>query len=88
MFIFYIGMRYLDFTNKGLHYAREASYPFFFIHQPVIIIIAFYAVRWQVPLLVKLLAVVIGSFVISLGTYELLIRRINPVRTLFGMKNR
>ena len=88
MFIFYIGMRYLDFTNKGLHYAREASYPFFFIHQPVIILIAFYAVEWPVSLPVKLLAVVIGSFVISIGTYEILIRRLIPVRALFGMKAR
>jgi peptidoglycan/LPS O-acetylase OafA/YrhL len=88
MFIFYIGMRYLDFTNKWLHYAREASYPFFFIHQPMIIFIAFYAVEWQVSLPVKLLSVVIGSFAVSLGTYELLIRRIDPVRALFGMKAR
>jgi len=88
MFIFYIGMRYLDSTNKWLRYAREASYPFFFVHQPVIIFIAFYAVQWQFPLPVKLLAVVIGSFVLSIGCYELLIRRINPVRTLFGMRPR
>ena len=88
MFIFYIGMRYLDLTNKWLHYAREASYPFFFIHQPVIIFIAFYAVQWQVSLPVKLLTVVIGSFTLSIGCYELLIRRINPARTLFGMRTR
>jgi peptidoglycan/LPS O-acetylase OafA/YrhL len=37
MFIMYIGMRYLDYTNKWLQYGREASYPFFMIHQPVII---------------------------------------------------
>jgi hypothetical protein len=34
------------------------------------------------------LVVVIGSFAVSLGTYELLVRRINPVRALFGMKPR
>jgi hypothetical protein len=52
----------------------------------VIIFIAFYAVQWEVNLLIKLLVVVIGSFVVSLGTYELLVRRIDPVRALFGMK--
>jgi peptidoglycan/LPS O-acetylase OafA/YrhL len=83
-----IGMRYLDYTNKWLRYGREASYPFFFVHQPVIIFIAFYAVQWQAHLLIKLLVVVIGSFAISLGIYELLVRRINPVRALFGMKPR
>jgi len=79
-------MRYLDSTNKWLLYGREASYPFYFIHQPVIIFIGFYVVDWQVHLLIKLLVVVIGSFAISLGIYELLVRRINPIRALFGMK--
>ena len=88
MVFLYFGMRYLDFTNKGLQYSREASYPFFFLHQPVIIFIAFYVVGWQVNLLIKLLVVVIGSFVLSLGLYELLVRRVNPVRALFGMKPR
>ena len=88
MFIMYIGMRYMDTTNEWLQYGREASYPFFFIHQPVIIFLAFYAVQWEVNLLIKLLVVVIGSFALSLGIYELLIRRINPVRALFGMRPR
>jgi len=83
-----IGMRYLNYTNKWLRYGREASFPFFFVHQPVIIFIAFYAVEWQVSLSIKLLAVVIGSFVLSIACYELFIRRINPVRALFGMKAR
>ncbi len=84
----YIGMRFLDKTNKWLRYGREASYPFFFVHQPVILFIAFYAVQWEVALLIKLLVVVIGSFTLSLSLYELLVRRINPVRALIGMKPR
>jgi peptidoglycan/LPS O-acetylase OafA/YrhL len=86
MVMFYVGMRFLDTTNKWLQYSREATYPFFFVHQPVIIFFAFYAAGWQVHLLIKLLVVVIGSFAVSLGTYQLLVRRINPVRALFGMK--
>jgi peptidoglycan/LPS O-acetylase OafA/YrhL len=81
-------MRFLDFTNDRLKYAREASYPFFIVHQPAIIFIAFYAVQWEVNLWIKLLVVLIGSFTISLGTYELLVRRINPIRRLLGMKPR
>ena len=81
-----LGMRYLDYTNKWLRYGREATYPFFFFHQPVIIFIAFNVVQWEVSITVKLLVVVIGSFAVSLGLYELLVRRINPVRALFGMK--
>jgi peptidoglycan/LPS O-acetylase OafA/YrhL len=88
MVMFYVGMRYLDFANRWLQYGREASYPFFMIHQPIIIFIAFYVVQWQVSLPIKLLAVVIGSFALSLGAYELLVRRVNPVRAVLGMKPR
>jgi peptidoglycan/LPS O-acetylase OafA/YrhL len=88
MFMVFVGMRFLDYSNKWLQYGREASYPFYFVHQPVIISIAFFAVGWEVPLLVKLLVVVVGSFTVTLGLYELLVRRINPVRALFGMKPR
>jgi peptidoglycan/LPS O-acetylase OafA/YrhL len=84
--IFYVGMRFLDSTSKWLQFGREASYPFFFLHQPVILFIAFYVVQWDVTLLIKVLVVVIGSFALTLGIYELLVRRINPVRALFGMK--
>jgi peptidoglycan/LPS O-acetylase OafA/YrhL len=88
MFMMYFGMRYLDYSNNWLRYGREASYPFFFVHQPVIIFIAFYVVGWDAALLIKVLAVVIGSFTVSLGIYELLVQRNNPVRILFGMKPR
>ena len=86
LFMFYIGMRYLDFRNQWLSYGREASYAFFFIHQPVIIMIAFFVVQWNIPLLFKILIVVIGSFSLSIGLYELFVKRIPPIRALFGIK--
>ena len=87
-FMLFIGMRYLDFSNKWLQYAQEAVLPFFLLHQPVIIAIAFYVVQWQAGIPVKLVTVVLGSFVVTLAIYELVIRRIGPLRTLFGMKAR
>ena len=86
--MFYGGMRFLDYTNKRLQFGREASYPLFWGHYPVTVFIAFYVVQWEVALPIKMLVVVIGSFAISLGLYELLVRRIGPIRTLFGMKPR
>ncbi|MFC1879055.1 acyltransferase family protein [Chloroflexota bacterium] len=86
MIMFYVGMRFLDYTNKWLRYSREASFFFFWIHHPVTLFTAFYALQWDVDLPIKMLFVLIGSFVISLGTYEFLVRRINPVRAFFGMK--
>ena len=86
MVMLYIGMRFLNYTNKLLHYSREASFFIFWFHHPVTFFTAFYALQWDVHLSIKMLFVLIGSFVISIGIYEFLVRRINPVRALFGMK--
>ena len=87
-FMLYIGMRYLNFSNRWLEYGQEAVLPFFMLHQPVIIAIAFFVVQWSAGIPVKLVTVVAGSFIVTLAIYELIIRRIGPLRTLFGMKGR
>jgi glucan biosynthesis protein C len=88
VFVLYVGMRYLDFSNRWLQYGQETIMPFFLFHQPVIIVIAFYVVQWDAGILAKLLIVVLGSFVVALGLVELLIKRIGTLRGLFGMKPR
>jgi glucan biosynthesis protein C len=84
----FVGMRFLDFTNKWLQYAQEAVLPFFILHQPVIVVLAFFVVQWHASIVVKLPIVVLGSFAVSLGLYEAFILRIQPMRALFGMKPR
>jgi glucan biosynthesis protein C len=88
VFVLYVGMRFLDFTNSFLKYWQEAIMPFFLFHQAVIIAIAYVVVQWDTGILPKLVVVVLGSFVVSLGLSELLVRRVAPLRALFGMKPR
>lgn len=83
----FVGMRFLDFTNKWLRYCLEAVLPFFVLHQPVIIAIAFFVVQWNLSLVVKLLIVVLSSFFVTLGLYELVIKRVHFLRVAFGMKS-
>ena len=82
----FVGMRFLDFSNKWLQYGKVAILPFYVVHQPVIIVTAYFVVQWNVGLLPKLLVVVLGAFAVSLGLYQLIIRRVGPLRTAFGMK--
>ena len=84
----FVGMRFLDFTNKLLRYGQEAALPFFVLHQPVIILIAFFVVQWDAGILVKLPVVVLSSFWVTLGLYELVVRRIRLLRSAFGTKDR
>jgi peptidoglycan/LPS O-acetylase OafA/YrhL len=83
----YVGMRFLDFASQRLQYGREGSYAFFFFHQPVIIFIAFYAVQWETGIALKLLVVLLGALLVTLGLVEL-IKRTKVLRGLFGMKAR
>jgi hypothetical protein len=62
--------------------------PLFVLHQPVIMVIAYFVVQWEAGILVKLLVVVFASFLITLGLVELLIKPFGPIRMLFGMKRR
>ncbi len=68
-------------SARGAH-----GLPFFVLHQPVIIVLAYYAVQWHAPLLVKLLFVVLGSFCVTLGLFEVLVRRSGVLRLAFGVK--
>jgi len=84
--MFYVGMRFLDFSNRWTRYGQQAVVPFYLLHQPVIVAIAFYVVQWQTGVTVKWLALITASFAVTLGLYELLIKRLAPLRVLFGMK--
>ena len=82
----FVGMRFLDFTNKWLRYGQEAALPVFVLHQPVIVVIAFFVVQWSVGMWIKLPLVVLGSFAVTLCLHEFVVRRIRPLRILFGIK--
>ena len=60
--------------------------PFFLLHQPVIIVIAYYVVQWNAGIFPKLMTVVISSLLVTLALYEFVIRRVGFLRTVFGMK--
>ena len=54
--------------------------PFYLLHQPVIIVIAFFVVQWDAGITLKLLVVVLGSLAATLGLIELVVKRINVLR--------
>ena len=88
LFVLYLAMTRLNFSNKWLVYGNDTIMPFYLLHQPVIVVIAYFVVQWDTGILVKLSVILIGSFLITLGLVELLIRPFKPMRMLFGMKHR
>ena len=88
LFVTGFGMKYLCFTNAFLTYSNEAVFPFYILHQTVILIIGWFIRPWNIALFPKFMILVSISFIVTVITYEFFIRRINVVRVLFGMRMR
>ncbi len=80
------GHSYLNRGSRLLSYLSATAYPFYVLHQTVIVLIGFYVVRWSIGTLPKFLAVAITALGITLGLCEVL-RRWNVTRVLLGMKS-
>ena len=80
------GMKHLNFYSSKLEYLNEMVLPFYVLHQSVLIYVGYFVVQWNIPDLLKWLIIAPVSFAIIVMRYEFLIRRINVLRFLFGMK--
>jgi glucan biosynthesis protein C len=80
------GMQHLNFNTPFLKYANEAVLPFYILHQSVIVALGYFIVRWPIPDWLKFFAILLASFGVVMVLYEFLVRRINLLRILFGMK--
>ena len=81
-----LGHRYLSNPGRVLRYLSESSYPFYILHQTLIVLIGYYVVQTRVPLGIKFVTIVVASLIATFGLYEVFVRRWNPVRLPFGMK--
>lgn len=80
------GSKYLSFNNRVLKYANEAVLPFYILHQTVIVTIGFYIASWNASVIVKYFILSTLSFAVIVSIYDLLIKRNNWLRFLFGMR--
>lgn len=88
MILFWCGMakHYLDKPSPVLRYLNEAVYPYFIIHQTIIVALGYYIVQWQMPLMVKCILLISLSVLMIMSIYHLVIRKTKLTRFLFGMK--
>jgi glucans biosynthesis protein C len=80
------GKRYLNKRTAFSNYATQAAYPFYIVHQTVIVILAFYVVQAPDNVLTKYLFLAFTSLFITIAICHLLIQPYSATRFLFGMK--
>jgi glucan biosynthesis protein C len=78
--------KYLNFSNRFLHYANQAVYPYYILHQTIIVAFGYYVVQWPLPIVVKLIILFVICFC-SVGIlYHFVIKRFILTRILYGLK--
>jgi len=81
------GKKYLNRKHKVLDYLNQAVYPFYILHQTVIVVLVYYIVQTQnESILSKYIYTVGMTFFVTVGIYHLLVRPFALTRFLFGMK--
>ena len=84
----FVGIRFLNVSNRVIQYGNEAVLPFYILHYPVLVITTFCVMQLDSDTITTFLIVSTASFIATLTLFELLIRRINVMRWLLGMKPR
>lgn len=79
---------FLQRGSSFLSYANEAVYPFYILHQTVMMIIGYFLMNLSYGFALKFSIMVVGTFLGTLLLYEVFIRRWKWVRPLFGLKSR
>ena len=79
------GSQYLNKPNKWLSYLNQGVYPYYILHQSILIIIAYWLSSYALGGFIEPLIVILGTFIGCAIGFEI-IRRFKITRLLFGLK--
>jgi glucan biosynthesis protein C len=79
-----IASHYFNKENRVSQYITKAILPFYILHQPIVIVMAFYLVQWPIPIPVKLFILLFGCFGLTIAGLEI-IKRVSFLRWLLGI---
>jgi glucans biosynthesis protein C len=80
------GSRYLTRPGKTLSYLSEAAYPVYIIHMIFLYLASLLIFPLDLAVELQFVLVLALTFTGCLGFYELVIRRVNFIRPLFGLR--
>ncbi len=78
--------RYLSFNTPVLQYTNKAVYPFYILHQTVLLGLGYYIIKTELSIFTKYTLIVMGTFFITMIVYDLIIKRTKWLKIFFGIK--
>jgi len=80
--------KYFNKDSKWRKLLNEGIYPFYLLHQPVIIMIGYFIKDLTLPIILKMIMLTLTSAFVSASIYYFLIKPYNITRVIFGMKRK
>lgn len=77
---------HLRFRNTALDYLAESALPVYILHQGGIVFPGWFIIQMDAPIIVKYPLLLVTAVTVTVLAYHFVIRSINPLRFLFGMK--
>lgn len=81
-----VGQARLNFSNSLLTYGSEASFPFYLLHFPVLVVVAYVVLPWHLNLMAAFVCISACSLLLTLALTDLLFMRLGGARILVGRK--
>jgi len=78
------------YINKDNVYRKRLNigiYSFYLLHQPVIVVVAYFVIQLQFPVLLKAFLIILISLMVIWTIYRFLITPFNFMRMIFGLKS-
>lgn len=80
------GYRYLNHPGPMLSYLSQGAYPVYILHMIFLYLGSFFILPMQIPIFFKFLLLLVFTLGGCILVYELVVRRLNLLRPLFGLK--
>lgn len=77
---------HLSKSHKLLKPLNESIYPFYILHQTVIVVVGYFIIKFQMKMEYKFISLTVLSLIVISFIYLVLIKYIKPMRLLMGMK--
>lgn len=82
------GHKHLNHPGKALQYLSEAAYPVYIVHMIFLYLGSLWIFPLDIGVHLKYVLVLAFTFAGCFAAYEFIIRRVNIIRPLFGLKSR
>lgn len=87
LYLLYLGKRGLNRENAIWRYLNDVSLPFYLLHHPIVVVLAYYILQVRTSGTVQFVLLFVSSLVLTLATFHLLVQNNALLRRLMGIRS-